>query len=100
MDAIVKINGKESDLSKALPLTIGNMKKLKREYSIDLVKQGSDGLNIEDIATLLFFICSKANPDITIEDVDELPTTQLASIMEVFNRLQAAETADKDFLKP
>lgn len=97
-DTIVTINGKDADLSKSLPLTIGAMKKLKREFGIDMANMRDGNLDIEEMANVLFYVASKANPEISIEDIDDISTNALADIMSVFNRVQSSET-DKDFLK-
>jgi len=85
----MSINGKEVDFRKAWPFTIGDMKKLKKDYGVNLSKIGQDGgIDIEDMHSLILYSTKKSNPEITGDDVDEVPSTQLGKIMEVFQVAQ------------
>lgn len=87
--SVMSINGKEVDFKKAWPFTIGDMKKLKKEYGVNLSKIGADGgIDIEDMHSLILYSAKKSNPEITAEDVDEIPSTRLGKIMEVFQVAQ------------
>ena len=88
LNTVVRINGKEADLRKSLPLTIGDMKKLKKEHGVNLAKLGGDGVDIDDMSNLLYYIAHKANGDITIDDIDLVASSSLGKIMSVFQELQ------------
>lgn len=88
LNTVIKVNGKEANLRKSVPLTIGDMKKLKKEHGVNLAKLGNDGIDIDDMSSLLYYISHKANSDITVDDVDMLPSSSLGNIMTIFQELQ------------
>jgi hypothetical protein len=88
MDTVFSISGKEIDLAKSLPLTIGDMKKLKKEQGINLAKMSDGGIDIDDMSGLLYYICNKANKEVTVDDIDGIPSSWLARVMEIFQTLQ------------
>lgn len=85
------VNGKEVDLSKALPLQLRDLRKLKREHGIDFGVNGI-GNDIEDQAKFLTVILQKANPEITEDDVDSLTLAQMNEVSREANT--ASRTAD------
>lgn len=87
MNTVFKISGKEVDLGKSLPLTIGDMRKLKKDYAVDLSKLDG-GVGVEDISSLLYYLCHKSNAEITLDDIDNIPSSWLQKIMEIFQALQ------------
>ena len=66
---IVEVNGKKADLSTILPLRIRDWKNLKRK---GVTIQNLQTADIDDIATIVYYVLSRANPDITQDDVDGL----------------------------
>lgn len=73
-----KVNGKDVDLAKALPLTIGDLKVLKKN-GCDLIRKGT-ALELEDLSTLFLHICRKSDPEITEQDIDTVPLTMLTYV--------------------
>lgn len=78
-DMVMSVNGKEADLSKALPLKVKDWRKLK-ERGVDVVKMSGDNLTLENIIDTVHYILEKANPDIKIDDVEELDISELVKI--------------------
>ena len=75
-----KIGDKDVDLSKAMPLTIGDMKALKK-VGLDLasMRPGTD-LDGDQVLAMIEHVVRKANPAVTIEDLDATPITFLTTI--------------------
>lgn len=86
-ETTIVVNGKNVDLSKSLPLTIGAMKRLKKAHGLDLANS-QDNLDIDKMSKLIFFICNNSEATITEEDIDEISSIQLPKIMDVFRKLQ------------
>lgn len=70
----ITVNGKEVDTDKALPLQLRDLRRLKREFKIDLV-EGLSG-DVERQFGFLLVLFQKANKDITEEDVESLTLPQ------------------------
>jgi len=81
---VFNINGKDARITK--PLTIGDMKKLKRDKDIDVSSMAN--MDVLTMAGLVQYILQKANPEITEEDVDSIPTQVLGEIMGEFQIAQ------------
>lgn len=82
MDIIV-INNKSVDIDLALPLTMGDFRNLQRN--------GVDVTNIKpsDFDTqckYVFFILTKANKEITMEDIDTIEPMAFASLVTRINK--------------
>lgn len=73
VSTVFQVNGKEADVKGVVPLKIGDWKKLKKEHG--LTKERLEKGDLDDISTLLLYTLSKANPSITMADVDELSLT-------------------------
>lgn len=73
------LNHKAVNLDDVIPLTIGDLKQLKKK-GVDLVKMNDDSIELEHLATVVLYVCQKSNPDITDEDVDTMPTSWLNRI--------------------
>lgn len=89
----ITLNGKTVDVSKALPLQLGDLRRLKRDFDIDL----SVGVSGDPDKKHGFYsvILQKANKDITAEDVDTLTLPQMTELANEVNR--ASETVDAPF---
>jgi hypothetical protein len=74
----ITVNGKEVDLSKALPLQLRDLRRLKRDFGFEL--GGLIGNDPEKQAGFFQTILQKANPEITPEDVDTLTLSQMHTI--------------------
>ena len=68
---IVTLNGKEADLNTALPFTFKDLKMLTKEGT-DLVGM-RDNMGLEDLFAIAKRAVQKANPEITDEEVEDLP---------------------------
>lgn len=64
----LKLNGKELILTKALPLTLGDWRRLE-ESGLSTSNLESGG--IKDIITIVHYIAHKANKEITVSDVED-----------------------------
>lgn len=83
---IVPINGKYADLRNALPLTIGDVEKLKAR-GINLVKLEQEPENAYPLA---LYIVGKANKDISEQEIkDHMPMNYTARILQVMREEQA-----------
>lgn len=74
----VTLGEKEYDLSSALPLTLGDLKKLKRDHNVSLLDLGS--LDPVTIVAVLLVIAQKVDQAITEEMIDKIPMNRLADI--------------------
>ena len=72
---VFELASKTVDLSKALPLTLGDFKILAEE-GLDAMQMG-DNMDVPSLVKLITYLCKKANPEITDEDVLTMPTTWL-----------------------
>lgn len=68
--ASVTLNGRTIDLAKALPLQIKDWKALKRNGVTPRDLQA--GAEVEQIAALVHHVLAKADPSVTVEEVDDL----------------------------
>ena len=86
------IADKEVDLRKAMPLTLGDMKALRRA-GVDLTKMRAEvvdrkgkvivpgtELDGEQVQTMIEHVVRKANPAVTVEELDATPITFLPTI--------------------
>jgi hypothetical protein len=96
INPIVRINGKNADLRKAMPLTIGDWKKLEAEGIT--AEQLKDNPSITKTATFLTYILHKANPEIFEADVDTVSLKD-PQIQNVFAAL-AVKEVDIPFSTP
>ena len=76
---LVTVAGKEVDMRKALPLTLGDFRKLKKNHNVEQKDLG--GGDIEITVRFTHYLLSKANPAVTEEDVDSLTMEDLNTIM-------------------
>lgn len=84
---IVPVNGKEADLRKALPLTLGDAESLKKQ-GVSLLISGD---NPEIAYPLARYILKKANADITDDEIGLLPLRWITRIIEIFGELQGGQ---------
>lgn len=93
---IVEINGKKVDLSNAIPIKVGDMRKLA-SLGVDLTefKKAAEEESLPDMnqtANLLFHFAQKCNPEITLEDIDELEITDMADVInKIFDESKEAD---------
>lgn len=80
------LNGKSIDLKKAIPLTIGDIRALKKS-GLDILKIGTtDAMGVDQIVTLLLYVFKKSNPEVTVEDVDTLSLPAMNRISTVLTK--------------
>ena len=73
------LNGKEVDLAKSWPLTIGDMKAFKKMGLI--TKKGDiDTADIEDFEKMIGYLCHKVNPKIEGKDVEQITVIEMSKI--------------------
>ena len=79
--------GKVVDLKKAIPLSIADFKELKKQ-GVDLVAMTrAEAVSLEQLSGMVSFICKKANPEITDQDVDAMAGSWIVAIATRCNEL-------------
>ena len=68
----IEINGKKINLNVALPLTLGDWRRLE-EQGVSATKLAEN--RMADTIKLIHYVAVKANPDITVDDVESVPLT-------------------------
>lgn len=76
----ITLNGKEVDFSRAFPITLGDFRKLQRDYGANLETIERNPDDVEQLVKLLLFLCQKANSEVTEADLDMLPMTEMVKI--------------------
>lgn len=84
-DRKVNINGKEVDLSGAIPIKMGDMRKLTA-LGVDLNEftkkaESKELPDMDQTANLIFHFANKCNSEITQDDIDEMELDDLADIV-------------------
>ena len=74
----IKLGEKEYDLDKSLPITLGDIKKLKAVHGVKLNDLAS--MDADIVAKVLLLLCQKVDPNITEDMVDEVPLERLGDI--------------------
>lgn len=85
MEQSITVNGKPIDISKAMPIKVGDLRKLQ-QHGVDLTaiqRQATSGEipDMESTSKLVLHFCSKCNPDVTEDDVDELTVDELGEVV-------------------
>jgi hypothetical protein len=83
---VFKLNKKEVDLRKAIPLTVKDWKALKAA-GVDLLKISQGEVEMEQLIELVSYVCRKANSELTDEDFDTMPGQWFISISKAVNEL-------------
>lgn len=76
------LNGKELDLSNAVPLTIGDIRHLKK-LGYDVLKMDTANLEVDQIVGLLKYVCNKVDPSVTDEDIESMPLPWMNALSKV-----------------
>lgn len=79
----ISLGEKEYDLAAALPLTIGDLRKMKKEQNVDLKDLGS--MEVDTVAKVLLHIFRKVDATVTMEQVDQLSVSNLQDIAKLLN---------------
>jgi hypothetical protein len=98
--AVVQVNGREIDVARVLPLTMGDWRALRKLGVTPqaLTRLGED-VDVEVLAAYAFYILHKADPSVTSEEVDGLTFEQLTPIMQVINAA-SRQDGDRPFSAP
>jgi hypothetical protein len=98
--AIVKLNGREIDVAKAVPLTMGDWRALRKLGVTPqaLARLGED-VDVEVLAAYAFYVLHKADPAVTSEEVDGLTFEQLSPIMQIIGAAGRTD-GDRPFSAP
>jgi len=73
------INGKDVNLAVALPLTLGDWKKLELDGVNGDALKGSPSFSV--ISKMILHVAHKADPTITEDDIDTIDINELGTIM-------------------
>jgi hypothetical protein len=74
---MIKVAGKDVDLRKAMPLSIGDIRNLKK-VGVDIMAMRPDQpIDNEQVLTLFDYVIRKADSSITQEQIDATPMTEL-----------------------
>jgi len=94
----VKIGDREVNLKGALPLTIGDWKKLKTQ-GVTIKDLGNT--DIDDMSKIIYHVLHKADGSITMEDVDGIGFggETMGAIMKALSDSQNLEEEDESFLE-
>ena len=80
----ITLGEKEYDLEKSLPITLGDIKKLKAVHGVRLADLSS--MDADIVSKVLLLMCQKVNADITENMVDDIPLVLLGEIAEFLSR--------------
>ncbi len=80
----ITLAGKDVEIEKALPLQLKDLRRLKREFGVELGVTGIGG-DVENQFGFLTVLLQKANPEITAEDVDSLTLQQMNDLSRAAN---------------
>lgn len=75
-------NGKTCDLSTVLPLKLGDWKKLEQK---GLTQDRLAKLSMTDLCELVFYVLNKANPEVTMEDIEQLTPAQIQPLADLIS---------------
>lgn len=98
MQTVVKIGALEVDLSKALPLTLGDVKSLIKSGALGPDGKPPQSAPIESAIQFVFVLARKAEPRITEADIDALAHFELPRISNILEELLAKD-ADSPLAK-
>jgi len=80
----ITLGEKEYDLEKSLPVTLGDIRRLKSEYGVQLADLSSMDLDV--VAKVLLMLCRKVDKDITEAMVDDLPIEKVGEVASFLSR--------------
>lgn len=75
----LSINGKTVDLSRCVPLTLGDFRRLKKDHQVEQKDLGLG--DIEVTARFMLYMLKKADASITEADVDALTMDDMTKVM-------------------
>lgn len=65
------LNGKPVDLTDAVPLTIGDIRQLKK-IGLDVLKFNTESMELDQIIGIIKYVCNKVDKGITETDVETM----------------------------
>lgn len=74
----IKLGEKEIDLKLALPIVLGDVRKLKKVHGVNLKDLGS--MDADTIAKIVLVLSQKIDPTVTEAEVDMLPMEQVGAV--------------------
>ena len=80
----ITLGEKEYDLEKSLPVTLGDIRKLKNAHGIKLSDLAS--MDADVVAKVLLMLCQKVDAAITEEMIDGLPLTDIDKVAAFLSR--------------
>jgi len=80
----ITLGEKEYDLAGALPVTLGDIRRLKRVHGIQLSDLASMDLDI--VAKVFLMLCQKIDSAITEEMVDAIPLTMMDEVSKFLSK--------------
>jgi hypothetical protein len=101
MTTTVTLNGRTIDLTKAFPLTVGDWKRLKKVgVTPSTLQQQAKEQDFEVIAAYLHYAVQKADPTVTMDEIDGLSMKDFAALSAVIGPLAGGEEVDRPFSAP
>lgn len=76
----IHLGEKEYDLAQALPLTLGDLRRLKKEQGVELKDLAN--MDVEVVVKVMLHIAHKLDTAVTEAQIDELPVTALRDVAE------------------
>lgn len=87
-DPVARFGEREIDLSKMKPFTLGDKKRLKKEFEITF--GDVDLTDPEQETKLTYYLLRQCCPDLRLEEVDEVPSA-LANLISIYAGMRSGE---------
>jgi hypothetical protein len=86
----ITLGEKEYDLVQAMPITLGDIRRLRKEYNIKMSDLAA--MDADIVATVLLMLCKKVDAGITEDMVNSLPLTMLGKVAKFLSDAASPET--------
>lgn len=83
---VFKLNDKEVDLRKSVPLLVKDWKELKK-LGVDVMKVSGGEIEMDLLIIMTQYVCKKANPELTDEDFESMPGAWFMRIGQVVQEI-------------
>lgn len=80
----IQLGEKEYDLEKSLPVTLGDIRRLKREHNVKISDLAS--MDADVVAKVLLMLCQKVDPEITEALIDGVPLSEIDQVARFLSR--------------
>lgn len=90
----VRLGEKEYDLAKSLPITLGDLRRFKKEYGMDLATLSA--MDLDNVAKVLHLLLRKIDPDISEETIDLFPLPQLGAVAKFLTEATGEAVVEPD----